>query len=387
MATTTRSTFLAFTLPDLGGEELSQIKQAFESGRNMAGAKTRQLERLFAEYVGAKHAVAVSSATAAVHLALEAIGVKRGDEVITSPYVFPSSTEAIHYFGAHPVFVDVDPVTLNMRPELIAPAVTERTKAILPVHVAGLPADMDRICQVARYYGLKVISDATYAFPATLRGQMLGSTGDFTCFSFCATNSLSAGHGGMMCTDNAAWAEWCRIMASHGIGNTPLGEDPGQDYQIITAGYDYTIGDLASSIGLVQLGKAEKMWSRRREIAAMYNRAFEEHPELQVPREQADRQHGWHQYILRLNLDTLRIDKAEFIKQLRANNIGCSVHFVPLHIHPYYRRTYQYEPMDFPVAFTQYQRAISLPIYSKMSDEDLRDVIDFVLAVVEANKV
>ncbi len=380
-----RDSFLPFAQPDLDGSELAEVKEVLNSGWITTGAKTHRFEADFARYVGAKHAIAVNSCTAAMHLALEAIGLRPGDEVITTPYTFAATAEVIRYFDARPVFIDIDSHSLNMRPDLIEGAITERTRAIIPVHIAGLPVELDPILEVARSHNLPVIEDAAHALPAFYRGRMIGGISDFTCFSFYATKAITTGEGGMICTDNDEWAARCRTMALHGISEDAWKRYTSEGswyYEIIAPGFKYNLTDVAAAMGLAQLAKAERMWLRRRQIARMYNSAFGEWPELQVPDDRDDCQHAWHLYVLRLNLDRLRIDRAQFVEELRERNIGCSVHFIPLHMHPYYRKTYGYRPEDFAVAHQEYLRAISLPIYSKMSDMDVQDVIDAVLATV-----
>ena len=385
-----RSTFIPFAVPDIGEAELAQIREVLDSGWITTGPKTKQFEAEFADYVGAEHAIAVNSCTAAMHLALEAIGLQAGDEVITTPYTFAATAEVVRYFGARPVFVDIDPGSLNIRPDLISGAITERTKAIMPVHVAGLPADMDRILNVARSHNVPVIEDAAHAFPARYKGRMVGSLSDFTCFSFYATKTITTAEGGMICTGNDAWDEWCRIMSLHGISKDAWKRYTTEGswyYEIIAPGYKYNMTDIAAAMGVAQLAKAEYMWQRRREIARRYTEAFSECPELQVPMDLPDCQHAWHLYVLRLNPGTLDIDRAQFVEELKRRNIGSSVHFIPLHIHPYYREIYGYRPQDFPAALNEYQRALSMPIYSKMRDQDVEYVIDTVLDIVQAHKV
>lgn len=381
-----RSGFLPFALPDLGKDEFDEVQRTLESGWITTGPKTKQFEAEFARVVGARHAIAVNSCTAAMHLALEAIGLRQGDEVITTPYTFTATSEVIRYFGARPVFVDIDPLGFDIDAARIDRVVTRRTKAILPVHVAGLPVHVAAIREIADRHGLRVIEDAAHAFPAKYRGAMIGEMSDFTCFSFYATKTITVGEGGMICTNNDRWAEHCRMMSLHGISNDAwqrYGAEGSWYYEVVAPGYKYNMTDIAAAIGLVQLRKAESMRSRRTEIARLYNLAFEGMPELQIPAERSDSQHSWHLYMLRLNPGTLRIDRAQFIKEMKLRNIGCSVHFIPLHLHPYYRDTYGYKPTDFPVAYGEYQREVSLPIYSRMTDDDVQDVIAAVRDVVE----
>lgn len=382
-----QDTFLPFALPDIDETELAEVREALLSGWVTTGPKTRQFEAEFAQAVGAKHAIAVNSCTAAMHLALEAIGLARGDEVITTPYTFAATAEVIRYFDARPVLVDICPDDFNLNPDLLEAAITPRTKAIIPIHIAGLPADLDAIQAVAQKHGLAVIEDAAHAFPTSYKGRMIGQISDFTCFSFYATKTITTGEGGMICTDNDAWAERCRIMALHGISKDAWKRYTAEGswyYEIIAPGYKYNLTDVAAAMGLAQLRKADRMWGRRREIAQMYNHAFADHPALQIPTDRPDCQHAWHLYMLRLHPEQLAIDRAEFVVKLKEHNIGSSVHFIPLHLHPYYRDTYGYQPEQFPAAYQQFQREISLPIYSKMSNNDVQRVIQAVLTIAES---
>jgi perosamine synthetase len=390
-----RKEFLAFHRPDISDDEILETVDALKSGWITTGPKTKEFERRFAEYVGASHAIAVNSCTAAMHLALDAIGLTSGDQVITSPYTFAATAEVVRYFDANPVFVDIRPTDLNIDPDLIEAAVTERTRAIIPVHIAGLPAELDAIYAIAAKHDLAVIEDAAHSFPAKYRGHTIGRDRDsglagdvpnLSCFSFYATKTITTGEGGMICTNDETLAERCRIMALHGISKDAWKRYTAEGswyYEIVAPGYKYNLTDVASAMGLGQLRRVEQMWQRRREIAMQYNEAFGVFRELQIPADRADCQHAWHLYILRLNLDQLRLDRAEFVQQLKELNIGTSVHFIPLHMHPYYRETYGYAPSDFPVAFGEFQRAISLPIYSNMRDQDVKDVINGVSYLVE----
>jgi perosamine synthetase len=386
-----RESFLPFALPDVGEAEIAEVAAAIRSGWLTTGPRAKQLEAEFAAYVGARHAIAVNSCTAALHLALEAIGLASGDEVIVTTSTFAATAEVVRYFGALPVLVDVAPVSLCIDPARVEAAVTPRTRAIIPVHLGGLAAEMDEIHAIATRYGLKVIEDAAHALPAKYKGRTVGSISDFTCFSFYATKTLTTGEGGMICTDNKEWAERCRTMSLHGISHDAwkrYAVDGSWYYEIVAPGYKYNLTDIAAAMGLVQLHKAEWMHERRAQIAAQYTAAFRVMPELETPPEApADGQHAWHLYMLRLNLDLLSIDRARFITELKRLNIGTSVHFIPLHLHPYYRETQGYKPEDFPVALREYRREVSLPIYSKMTDEDVQDVIDAVTDTVERERI
>jgi perosamine synthetase len=377
--------YLPFALPDIDEREFHEVKEALQSGWITAGPKTKQFESEFAKAVGAKHAIAVNSCTAAMHLALEALGVRQGDEVITSPYTFAATAEVIRYFDARPVFVDVEPCFLNLNSDLIERAVTPKTKVILPVHLAGMPADMDAIKDVATRHGIPVIEDAAHAFPSAYKGKSIGSISEFTCFSFYATKPITTGEGGMITTDNNEWADRCRIMSLHGISKDAWKRSTAEGswyYDIVAPGFKYNMTDIAAAMGIAQLRKANIMLEKRTKIARAYNAAFSQLPQLQIPSDDAAQQHAWHLYMLRLNLDTLNIDRARFFDELKVRNIGASVHFIPLHIHPYYRALYGYTPDDFPVAYREYMREISLPIYSKMDESDVQHVIEAVTDIV-----
>lgn len=406
-----RTNYLPFALPDIDHTELDQIRDALESGWITTGPKTKQFEEEFSAFVGAKHAVAVNSCTAAMHLALDAIGLKAGDEVITTPYTFAATAEVIQYFQAVPVFVDIRQADFNIDPDLIEQALTPRTRAILPVHIAGLSADLDAIYAIAKKYDLAVIEDAAHAFPAKYKNRTVGnaSTGSHSavCFSFYATKTMTTGEGGMICTNDDTLAEQCRFMSLHGISKDAWKRYTAEGswyYEILAPGYKYNMTDIAAGMGLAQLAKGEGMWEKRRKIAGKYNRIFLKFPELQTPFDpehqlscydngcmgqgaSVNSQHAWHLYMLRLNTAQLSIDRASFMKELKCRNIGASVHFIPLHIHPYYKDTYGYQPEDYPVALREYSREISLPIFSKMNDQDVEDVIDATIDIVRKHRV
>ena len=378
-----RTTFLPFAQPDFDGSELAELQEVLHTGWVTTGPKAQRLEKEFAERVEAPYAVAVNSCTAALHLALEALGVARGDEVITTTYTFAATAEVVRYFDARPVLVDVEARSLNIDLDQVEAAITPRTKAILPVHFAGLPADMDALRSIARRHNLPVLEDAAHAFPARYRGKMVGNLGDVTCFSFYATKTITTGEGGMICTGDERIAARCRQMSLHGISRDAWKRYTSEGswyYEIEAPGFKYNLPDLAAALGLAQLRKADRMRERRSAIARRYDEAFRTAPELEVPFDRAEDQHAWHLYPLRLHLDRLRLDRGAFVEELKKRNIGTSVHFIPLHLHPYYRKAYGYAPEAFPVAYRQYQRVVSLPIYSKMTDADVSDVIEAVLA-------
>ena len=385
--------FIPFARPDLDSSERVQVEEVLESGWLTTGPKTKEFEREFAQYVGAPHAVAVNSGTAALHLSLEAIGLKPGDEVVLPTYTFAATAEVVRYFDARPVLVDVDPRTLLIDPKRVEEAITPKTRALIPVHLGGLTADLDALSSLADRHKLPIIEDAAHALPSTHRKRRVGSFGDLCCFSFYATKTLTTGEGGMICTGNGEWADRCRQMSLHGISRDAWKRYTASGswfYEIGAPGFKYNLTDLASALGLAQLRKVDRMWERRQAIAQRYTKAFAAFADsglLETPAQAREGdQHSWHLYMLRLNLEALSIDRAAFIEQLRDRGIGASVHFIPLHLHPYYRETYGWSPDDFPVAYREYQREVSLPIYSKLSDAEVDEIIGAVAGIASKHK-
>jgi dTDP-4-amino-4,6-dideoxygalactose transaminase len=385
---TERRTFLPFALPDLGDEEQLAVAEVLRSGWITTGPKVQALEVAFAAYVGARHAVAVNSCTAAMHLALDAIGVGPGDRVVTTPFTFAATAEVVRYFQARPVFVDVEPSSLNLDPDRLEDAIAG-AKAVIPVHIGGAACRLDAIHEIARRHGVPVIEDAAHALPTRAGGRLVGALSDVTCFSFYATKTMTTGEGGMLCTEDDALAERARIMSLHGISRDAWKRYTAEGswfYEIVAPGYKYNLTDVAAAMGLVQLRRLDAMASRRQVIARAYDEAFRGMPELELPFRDASDQHAWHLYMLRLHLHRLGIDRAAFVAELKRRNIGASVHFIPLHTHPYYRETYGYRPEDFPVAWQEYQREVSLPIYSRMTDGDVQDVVAAVRDTIAASR-
>ncbi|OIO99063.1 MAG: UDP-4-amino-4,6-dideoxy-N-acetyl-beta-L-altrosamine transaminase [Armatimonadetes bacterium CG2_30_59_28] len=387
-------TFIPFSPPSLGEDEIAEVVDALRSGWLTTGPKVKRFEQEFAEYVGAAHAVAVNSGTAALHIALAAIGIKPGDKVLVPTMTFAATAEVVCYFGADPVLVDCDPGTLNITPGTVDAALTrlasverKKVRAVIPVHIAGQPCEMCELLQLAATEQLEVVEDAAHALPAMDGGQMIGAISRATAFSFYATKTITTGEGGMLTTNDGDLADHCRRLSLHGISKDAWKRYTSEGswyYEILEPGYKYNMTDIAASIGIHQLHKCDRFWERRREIAEKYDRAFASLPELEIPSVSPTvQQHAWHLYILRLNLDRLQCDRAQFIEELRSRGIGTSVHFIPLHLHPYYRETYGYQPEDFPVAYSQYQRSLSLPIYPALTDNDVDRVIASVVEILD----
>ncbi len=354
------------------------------------GPKTFEFEKEFAKYVGAEHAIAVSTGTAALHLSLEAAGVRDGDEVLLPTTTFTATAEAVTYLGARPVLVDIDPVTMNIDPADAARRITEKTKAIIPVHLAGQPCDMDEIQALAKKHRLRVVEDAAHALPSEYKGKRVGQISEFTCFSFYATKTLTTGEGGMVTTANAEAADRMRLMRLHGIERDAWKRyraDGSWFYEVLEAGFKYNLTDIQSAIGLVQLAKCDDLRQAREAIARRYSDAFSSCEELVIPTVRQDCSTSWHLYVLRLRLGQLNQNRNGFIDALHRHGVACSVHFIPLHLQPYYRRACGYQPGDFPSAEKEYLSCLSLPIYPGMTEKEIDHVIGAVLNTVEESRV
>ncbi|MBV8358412.1 MAG: DegT/DnrJ/EryC1/StrS family aminotransferase [Deltaproteobacteria bacterium] len=383
-----RTVFLPFHIPDIGDQEISAVAEVLRSGWLTTGPKVHAFEQAFASYIGVPYAVAVNSCTAALHLALEAIGLAEGDEVLVPTMTFAATAEVVTYFRARPVLVDCEPDTLNLDPSSFERAITPRSRAVIPVHYAGHVCDMDRILPIARHHRLKVVEDAAHALPAHYQGKMAGTLSDLACFSFYATKTLCTGEGGMVTTANPEYAERVRMMSLHGISKDAWKRYSAEGswyYEILSPGFKYNLTDVAAALGLVQLGKCDHMLKSRRRIAELYNEAFRGMRGITTPVVRTEADHAWHLYPIRLALEQLRIGRSEFIAMMRERNIGTGVHFIPLHIHPYYRDLYNYRPEDFPNASDAYERLVSLPIYPAMSDRDAHDVVSAIDDIITHN--
>lgn len=380
-----RDSFLSFSPPAIGPEEIAEVVDTLGTDWITTGPKTRRFESDFGQYIGAADAVAVSSATDAMQVGLAALGVQPGDEVITTAMTFCSTVHVIEHLGARPVLVDVEPDTLCIDPRGVERAVTEKTRGLLPVHIYGHPCDMDPLLDLAAARGLFVLEDAAHALPARYKGRMVGTMGTATAFSFYATKNMTTGEGGMLTGDPDLIAR-ARMWSLHGMSRDAYNRYSAEGswfYEVVLPGFKCNMTDIQASLGLQQLKKLPRFQDRRREVVQRYQSAFGDRPELQIPTERPDVESAWHIYPLRLNLETLRIGRNQFIEEMKARNIGTSVHFIPIHLHPYYRDKYGYVPGDFPVAYANYQRLVSLPLHPRLSDTDVEDVVEAVLDIVE----
>jgi dTDP-4-amino-4,6-dideoxygalactose transaminase len=373
------SDFLPYHRALIGQEDIDAVVQVLQSGWLTTGPRVRELELALARYTGASYAVALSSCTAALHMSLAAVGIGEGDEVILPTMTFAASGEVILYCNARPVLVDCENDSFQIDPREIEKKITSRTRAILPVHFAGAPCDMDSVLHIARKHGLKVIEDAAHALPTRYKGKMIGSIGDITCFSFYATKTITTGEGGMMTTENPEYADRIRMLSLHGISKDAwkrYSAEGSWRYDILEVGYKYNLTDLQAALGLTQLAKCDSMHARRALIARFYDNALkcmDAFVGLPLP---SDIDHAWHLYILQVNHSALRIDRDQVIEQLKLRGIGTSVHFIPLHLHPLYQRRLGYRPGQFPNAEARFARAISLPIYAAMTDADSSRVVE-----------
>ena len=380
-----RRRFLAFNPPLIEDEEIREVVDTLRSPWITTGPKTKRFEEEFSAYLNAPGALALNSCTAAMHVALACLDLEPGAEVITTPMTFAATANVIEHVGAKPVLVDVEPDTLNIDPNKVEAAITPRTRALIPVHYTGHPAELDVLEAIARRHDLTLIEDAAHALPARFRGKPIGSGPNPVAFSFYATKNLTTAEGGML-TAAPEFLERARIMGLHGMSRDAWKRyDKGGSwrYEIVAPGFKYNLTDVASAIGLCQLRKLERFHQRRLEIVEAYGQAFGAEEALQPPVQRAHVDHAWHLYVLRLRPELLRIGRDQFIDELTRRHIGTSVHFIPLHVHPYYRDKYGYAPCDFPVAFSNFERLLSLPLHPGLTDQDLSDVIDAVLDVVQ----
>lgn len=380
--------FLPFALPEIGEEEINEVISALRSGWVTTGPKTKQFEADFTQFLGdlSIESIAVNSATSGLHLALEAVGVGPGDEVIVPTYTFTATAEIVRYLGATPIMVDVDANTFNMTADSFGAAITDRTKAVVPVHFAGLACEMDPIISKAREHNIKIIEDAAHALPTLYNGRLIGTLdSDITVFSFYANKTMTTGEGGMLVTRDPELAKRCKVMRLHGISRDAfdryVSTKPSWFYEVIAPGFKYNMPDIAAAIGIHQLKRLPNFQKKREKMADTYLQAFHGLP-LEMPYlPKGSNTHAWHLFPVKL-MPEAGLKRERFIELMAELGIGCSVHFIPLHLHPYWRDTYSLQPEMFPIAQRIFEQEVSLPLYTKMTDSDQQRVIDAVKKVL-----
>ena len=376
--------FLPFALPDIGEEEIAEVVDTLRSGWVTTGPKTKRFEEDFTAFLGdtSLQSLAVNSATAGLHLALEALGIGPGDEVITTTHTFTATAEVVRYLGADVVLVDIDPATLCIDPQAVEAAITPRTKAILPVHYAGLSADMPALLAIAKKHGLKVVEDAAHALPTTCGGKLIGTLdSDVTVFSFYANKTITTGEGGMVVTRHPELANRMKVMRLHGMSRDAFdrftAKVPSWYYEIVAPGFKYNLTDIAAALGLQQLKRANAFQRKREVLAQQFNTALADLPLITPPLPAQGDLHAWHLYVVRL-ADGVTLHRDRFIEALYDAGIGCSVHYIPLHLQPYWRDRYGLKPEAFPQSQKAFERMVSLPLYTRMTDADVQRVVQAV---------
>ncbi len=384
-ATKEKPGYIPYHVPNIGPEEIEEVVDALKSGWLTTGPKTAAFEKKLRDYVGSPYSIAVNSCTAGLHLAMAAKEIGMGDEVITTPYTFAATGETIIQTGADPVLVDVERGGFNIDPERVEEAITPRTKAIIPVHFAGEPCRMDELQEIAYRHGLVLIEDAAHALGASYHGKAIGAISDATVFSFYATKNLTTGEGGMCTTADKEFADQMRQLSLHGLSRDAWNRyaiGGSWYYEIKNAGFKYNLSDIQSAIGLRQLDKFNDMQQRRRELVQAYLQNLEDLDELMLPYEPKDMVHAWHLFVIRLRPGFLTIDRNQFIQKLNEQGVGTSVHFIPLHLHPFYQQVFGFKRGDFPNAEAAYDAAISLPLYPQMTLETVDKISHIVRSII-----
>jgi dTDP-4-amino-4,6-dideoxygalactose transaminase len=397
---TIRESFLLYALPSIGDEEIAEVVDSLRSGWISTGPKVKRFETDFAAYIGCKHAIAVNSCTAGLHIALTALDVGLGDEVIVPTFTFCSTANVVVHLGARPVLVDVGD-DFNVTPEAIEAAITPHTKAIILVHYSGQACDLEAIYEVAARHHLAIVEDAAHVVGATYQGHKIGSNAlslaegggqgvkAATVFSFYATKNMTTGEGGMITTVDDALAEQMRLLTLHGMSRDAWKRYTSAGswyYEVVRAGYKDNMTDIQAALGIHQLRRLDDFIATRQRYARLYDEAFADLQEVETPVARSDRSHVYHLYVIRLDLDRLAIDRAQFIEALKAHNIGASVHFIPVHLHPFYQQSFGYRRGDLPQSEAIYDRIVSLPIYPRMAEPDVYDVVEAVRYIVTTNR-
>ena len=373
-----RKDFLIFGSPLIEQPELDEVMETLRSGWIGTGPRVKRFEEMFKDYKGSKYAIAVNSCTAALHLSMMAVGTKPQDEVIVPTMTFAATANAVIHALARPVFVDCKKDTLNIDPEDVRRKITGKTKAIIPVHFAGRPCDMDSLSDISNRNGLKMIEDCAHAIEAEYHGKKVGTFGDLGCFSFYVTKNITTGEGGMVITDDHGYEELIKVLALHGMSKDAwkrFSDEGFKHYQVVYSGYKYNMTDIQAAIGIHQLPRIDKYREKRKSIWLRYNEAFKDLPVYTPSPEEPDTRHSYHLYTLLLDLDRLGIDRDTFLDEMTKRNIGTGVHYIALHLHPYYQKTFGYRRGDFPNAEWISERTVSLPVSPKLTDSDVDDVV------------
>lgn len=373
-----RKKYIPFFIPNIDESEINEVVDTLRSGWLTTGPKTKLFEKKFSSYVNSKNAIALNSCTAALHLSLVALGITKGDEVITTPFTFVSTVNVILHRGATPIFADIDPGTYNIDPEEVEKAITPRTKAVLIVDYAGQACEFDEIREISDQHSLKIIEDAAHAVGTKYKDKKVGSLADLTCFSFYATKNLTTGEGGMVTTDDDALADQLRILSLHGMSRDAWKRYQASGswyYEVVLPGYKYNFTDIQASIGLHQLEKLEEALVRRNEIAQRYTQGFEEVPGIITPYVAPYGRHAWHLYAIQVQEEVCGVSRDVLIEELKKEKIGTSVHFIPVHMHPYFRDHLGYRTGSFPVAEEVYSNIVSLPFYPQLNVKEIDEII------------
>jgi dTDP-4-amino-4,6-dideoxygalactose transaminase len=381
--------YIPFYRTPITRRQISAVVRTLKTGWLTSGPACRAFEEKICEVTGARYAVAVSSCTAGLHLSLLASGIRKGDEVITTPFTFIASVEAILHAGATPVLADIDAESLNVSPTEIEKRVSRRTRAIMPVHIAGLPCDLTSIERIARKHDLRIIHDAAHAFGASHSGRQIGATPDITAFSFYATKNITTGEGGAVTTSSSRIAESLRTLSLHGMDKHAwkrYSKAGSWYYQVRRLGYKYNLSDLNAALGLAQIDDFDRMQCQRSEAAAQYDRELKNVEEITLPERNAESEHAWHLYIIRVDDSRLTIDRDELIDKLTADGVGCSVHFIPVFLHPYYKSELHLSIRDFPNANRAYRQVISLPMFPGIRKSEIRDVANRLQKIISKHR-
>lgn len=383
-----RKSYLVFGSPLIEEPEVQEVVDTLKSGWLGTGPKVTKFEEIFKDYTGAEFAIALNSCTAGLHLAMLVTGVRQGDEVITTPLTFCSTANAIVHTGATPIFVDVEKTSMNMDPNKIEEVITHRTRAIIPVHLAGRPCDMDAIMDIAQRHNLIVIEDAAHCIEGWYKGKKIGNIGDMTCFSFYVTKNIVTGEGGMVTTNKKVWADKIKMYGLHGLSRDAwrrYSDEGFVHYQVVFPGFKYNMMDIQASLGIHQMKRVNEYLQRREEIWEMYDNAFSTLPVICPTESAKDTVHARHLYTLLIDIDKVKKSRNRIQQELHELNIGTGIHFVSLHLHNYYKKTYGFKPDDFPVSKYISERTISLPLSAKLRDQDVEDVIHAVKTTVSSH--